>query len=267
MQAVEMGKTGNPMKANRSRETRTSVVILAAGLGTRMKSKKAKVLHEILGVPMIIYVVNAARKLSKNSPVLVIGNQAEKVRGVVLKSGYADFALQEEQLGTGHAVRCALPALPDRTEQVVILCGDVPLIRAETVLKLLDGHISGSRDVSLIAVETINPNGYGRVLSTENGELIGIVEEADATPEQQGIKLINTGIYCVKRKFLTEALHHITPDNAQREYYLTDIIAHGYAHRKKMGVWVAGDEEEFLGVNTLRDLTAVQSIMSKRVGI
>ena len=254
------------MKANGNKKNHISVIILAAGLGTRMKSNKAKVLHEILGVPMIIYVVDAARKISGNNPILVIGNQAEKVREVILKNGHADFVFQGQQLGTGHAVRCALPALPDQTEDVVILCGDVPLITTETVLKLLDGHISAARDVSLLAVEVGNPNGYGRVVIGENGELIGIVEETDATPAQQRIRLINTGIYCVKRAFLDDALLLITPENAQGEYYLTDIIALAYAQRKDMGVWVAEDEEEFIGVNTPRDLIKVQDIMRKRMG-
>jgi UDP-N-acetylglucosamine diphosphorylase/glucosamine-1-phosphate N-acetyltransferase len=231
-----------------------------------MKSNKAKVLHEMLGVPMIIYVVDVARKISDNHPILVIGNQAEKVREVVLKNGHAGFAFQEQQLGTGHAVRCALSGLPDQTEEVIILCGDVPLITAETILKLLDGHISAARDVSLLAVEVENPIGYGRVVIGESGKLIGIVEESDAAPAQHRIRLINTGIYCVKRAFLNDALLQITPNNAQGEYYLTDIIALGYAQRKNMGVWIAGNEEEFIGVNTPQDLMTVQNIVRKRIG-
>ena len=130
-------------------EGNPAVVILAAGLGKRMKSRKAKVLHEILGKPMVLYVVETARKVAGNDVILVIGNQAAKVRGIVSKNADIFFALQKEQLGTGHAVSCALPYIPDYTQEVVILCGDAPLLTSETVIQLFKDHVKAERDISL----------------------------------------------------------------------------------------------------------------------
>ena len=180
-----------------------SVIILAAGLGTRMKSDKAKVLHEIMGRPMVLYVVETAKKAVGASVVIVVGHQAEKVREVVSEKAQVSYALQEKQLGTGHAALCALPYLPDETEEVVILCGDVPLLTAETVRQLLSDHSLSGRDLTLLAVDVEKPTGYGRILFDENRNLLKIVEEADATVEQKKIQTINSGIYCVKKMFLT----------------------------------------------------------------
>jgi bifunctional UDP-N-acetylglucosamine pyrophosphorylase/glucosamine-1-phosphate N-acetyltransferase/UDP-N-acetylglucosamine pyrophosphorylase len=184
---------------------------------------------------------------------------------VVLASGNAKFALQEQQLGTGHAVRCALPHLPGSTEAVVILCGDVPLITANTIQDFLDDHKRAGRDVSLLAVEVENPKGYGRVILDEDRNLTGIVEESDATERQKRVRLINTGIYCVKKAFLADALQQIRADNSQEEYYLTDIIEIAYKEKKVVGVTIGPDAEEFVGVNTNQDLLTVQAIMRKRL--
>ena len=139
-----------------------AVIILAAGLGTRMKSNKAKVLHEILGKPMVMYVVEVAKKIAGDNVVLVVGNQAEKVRKVVSEQTNVLFALQEEQLGTGHAVLCAIPQIPSHVREVVILCGDVPLLTEKTLTGLFEDHVKAQRDISLLAVEIENPTGYGR---------------------------------------------------------------------------------------------------------
>jgi len=188
------------------KDSGVAVIILAAGLGTRMKSDKAKVLHEILGKAMVLYVVKTAKKVAGNNVILVIGNQAEKVREIVSEEYEAVFALQKEQLGTGHAVSCALPSLTGQIEHVLILCGDVPLIRANTLTRFTDDHLTAKRDISLLAVRIDDPAGYGRILTDENMNLTGIVEEADATEEQKKIKTINTGIYCVRKQFLTDVL-------------------------------------------------------------
>ena len=185
-------------------KNRVAVIILAAGMGTRMKSSKPKVLHEILGKPMVMYVVKTANKVAGSNVILVVGNQAEKVREALSKDDELIFALQEKQLGTGHAVLCALPYIPEYIEQVVILCGDVPLLSSDTVMRLLDDHIRKNRDVTLLAVEVDNPEGYGRVLFDKNMDVFGIVEEADASEKQKKIKIINTGIYSVKKKFLID---------------------------------------------------------------
>jgi len=242
-----------------------AIVILAAGLGKRMKSGKAKVLHEILGKPMIMYVVETANRIAGNNVVLVIGNQADKVREMVSESAEVIFALQKDQLGTGHAVSCALPYLPDNTQEVVVLCGDVPLLTFETVMRLIKDHVKAKRDISLLAVEIDNPKGYGRVLFDKNRNVSGIVEEADASAEQKRIKTINTGIYCIKKEFLFDSLQKVKSDNVQGEFYLTDIVKIGYREGKVVGVIIGGDCEETIGVNNRHDLETVENIMRNRL--
>lgn len=242
-----------------------AIVILAAGMGKRMKSDKAKALHEISGKPMIMYVVETAKKVAGNDVVLVIGHQAEKVRKIVSENANVIFALQKDQLGTGHAVSCALPYLPDHTKDVIILCGDVPLLTFETVMRLLKDHIIANRDISLLAVTIENPKGYGRVLFDEKMNVSGIVEEADASAEQKRIKTINTGIYCVKKEILFDSLKKIKSNNVQGEFYLTDIIELGYREGKVVGVLIGDDSEETVGVNTIYDLMTVENILRNRV--
>ena len=235
-----------------------AVVILAAGMGTRMKSDKAKVLHEIAGRPMIAYVVEAAQKIAGDDVVVVIGHQASAVRASLSVYPQLLFAHQDQQLGTAHAVSCALPHIPAHCEQVIILCGDVPLIQPETIAGLVKDHKDDNRDISLLAVELDNPCGYGRVLVNENNSIAAIIEEADASAEQKEIKLINTGVYCIDKAFLLEALPKIGSDNAQGELYLTDVIGIGYRENRKMGVRVSGDCQQILGVNTCQDLELVR---------
>ena len=246
---------------------KVAVIILAAGLGTRMKSNKAKVLHEIQGKPMILYVVEAAKKVAGDDIIVVIGNQARQVRGVIAETAQLLYAYQENQLGTAHAVLCALPYIPKHCEHVIILCGDVPLIQPETINRLFEDHLKTGRDVSLMAVELENPSGYGRVLLDGKGQINAIIEEADATVIQKKIKLINSGIYCIKKSFLSEALPKIRPNNAQGELYLTDIMAIGYQEKKKMGVRVETNFQQILGINTCQDLARVDAIMKSGLRI
>ncbi len=249
------------MRTKQSRRENVAVVILAAGLGTRMKSSKAKVLHEIGGKPMILFVVETAAKVAGPDVVLVVGHQADQVRDLVRRKFEAIFALQSEQRGTGHAVQCALSALPPHAEQVVILCGDVPLITTDTITSLIDDHIRLNRDVSMVAVKMAEPKGYGRVLQDKRGEVVGIVEEADATPSQRRITTVNSGIYCVKRDVLEQCLNPLKADNAQGELYLTDIVGIAGANGLRVGALVRDDESELLGVNTLDDLSKMESIL------
>ncbi len=242
----------------------TAVIILAAGQGTRMKSPKAKVLHEILGKPMVMYVVETAQKIAGQNVVLVIGSQAEKVRSVVSDNTDVIFAVQEEQLGTGHAVSCALPYLPDNTKEVIILCGDVPLITDGTLMRFFEDHVKAKRDISLLAVELDNPEGYGRILFDENRRLLGIAEEGDASAEQKRIKTINTGIYCVKKAFLLDSLKQVKSENVQGEFYLTDIVEIGYRKGRVAGVMVGDNWEETVGVNTPQDLVQAESFLRNR---
>lgn len=248
-------------------ENNVAVIILAAGMGTRMKSTKAKVLHEILGKPMILYVVETAKKIAGNEVILVIGNQADKVRRIVSEKAKVRYAYQDKQLGTGHAVSCALPCIPDHCEEVVILCGDVPNLTADTVIQLVDDHVKMKRDISLLAAEKDNPKGYGRVLYDDKDHVSKIVEEADANKEQKKIKMINTGIYCIKKNFLVDTVGKIKSNNAQGEFYLTDIIEMGNKGGKFVGALVGNDDEEFFGINSKEDLKEAEKIMKSRMSI
>ncbi len=238
-----------------------AVIILAAGMGTRMKSTKAKVLHEILGKPMILYVVQTATKVAGNDVILVIGNQADEVRRIVSEKAKVKYAYQAKQLGTGHAVSCALSLIPDYCEEVVILCGDVPLLTADTVIKLVNDHVKTKCDVSLLTVEKDNPTGYGRILYDNKDHVSKIVEEVDANKEQKQIKMINTGIYCVRKNFLVDAVGKIKSNNAQGEFYLTDIIEMGNIEKKLVGAVVGNDDKEFFGINNRKQLKEAEKIM------
>ena len=246
-------------------EGKPAIVILAAGMGKRMKSRKAKVLHKILGKSMIMYVVETARKVAGNDVILVIGNQAEKVRAIVSENEEVIYALQKEQLGTGHAVLCALPYIPDYAQEVVILCGDVPLITSDTIMRFIEDHVEAKRDLSLLAVEMENPEGYGRILLDENRQVYGIIEEADASDEQKEIKIVNTGIYCIKKELLSDLLQKIKSDNVQGEFYLTDIVKIGYNEEMVVGAMVCSDCEEVVGINSSQDLMTAESIMLSRI--
>ena len=248
----------------KDKSDKIAVIILAAGKGTRMKSGKAKVIHEILGVPMLLYVIEAARNVAGNNVIVVIGHHSEKVRKIVSEDHELIFALQERQRGTGDAVLSALPHIPDPVEQVVILCGDVPLLTAGTIMCLVEDHVQAGRDLSLLAVDVENPQGYGRVKFDENRIVSKIIEEADATEKQKEIKTINSGVYCINKDFLINGLSRLKPDNVQEELYLTDIVEVGYADNKIVGVMICEDAREVVGVNTRQDLALVEAIMQER---
>lgn len=244
--------------SNNKHTDNVAAIILAAGLGTRMKSDLAKVLHPILGRPMIRYVLETAHAVAPENVVVVVGHQADEVERVCSQTPGVGFALQKKQLGTGHAVQSAMPLLAERVEEVIILCGDVPMLKAGTVKQLLHDHMENKRALSLLAVEVDQPRGYGRVIMDDRRNLTKIVEEADATADEKTVRLINSGIYCVNRLFLNASLARITPDNAQGEFYLTDIIGIGYEDGKKIGVLVGEDAMEVSGVNSIADLKFVE---------
>jgi UDP-N-acetylglucosamine diphosphorylase/glucosamine-1-phosphate N-acetyltransferase len=241
-----------------------AVVILAAGLGKRMKSDRAKVLHEVLGQPMILHVMAIAREIAGPRVVVVVGHQAEEARRAVLQRYEAVFAYQGTQLGTGHAVKCALPYLPRDTRDVVILYGDVPLLKPSTVDRLIEGHRATGCDISILAIRLQDPSGYGRIVCDPSGDVCGVVEEADADSRQKRVRRINTAIYCVDADFLTQALGELKAENAQGEFYLTDIVGIAYRSGRRIGVTEHGDAEEVQGVNTRIELAAAESAMVSR---
>ncbi len=231
-----------------------ATIILAAGKGTRMKSDLVKVLHPLLGLPMLSYPVDLSLNgIGAEKTIVVAGFQADRIR-----EGFKDsrilFALQEKQLGTGHAVLQALPLLGGFTGTVLILCGDVPLVKRETLRSFVDTFQKGQAVLSVMTVDVENPSGYGRILHGPEGWLEKIVEEKDARKEEKTIREINTGLYCVKAPFLAEGLGEIGRENAQGEYYLTDLVE--IANRKglKCSAYPVADPVEVLGINSRVDL-------------
>ena len=240
-----------------------TAVILAAGKGTRMKSKLPKVLHKVGGHPMLEHVMDAAEAAGCRDNVVVIGHGAELVRELV--GSRARIALQAEQLGTGHAVLQAADTLKDFTGTVMILCGDTPLLEAEELQKFYAEHVKSGAAATVMSAMMEDPFGYGRILRDANGDVAGIVEQKDASEEQKQIKEINTGNYCVEAPLLFEVLRTLGNNNAQGEYYLTDVLAKLRAMGKKVGGVVTADSEMIMGVNSRRQLAEAESVMRRRI--
>lgn len=242
--------------------TELAVVVMAAGQGKRMKSATPKVLHQVGGRPMLDYVLRAAETLGASRMVVVVGHGGEAVADWVGRR--AAIVSQEPPRGTGDAVRCALAQVPESTGTVIILSGDTPLVRGETVRGLFEAHRRSGAAVTLAAIELDEPAGYGRVVGGEDGRVVGVVEERDATPDQRAIRLVNGGVYAMDATFLRAALDAIKPDNAQGEYYLPDVIAVAVA--RGLGVRaVTVDPEDVLGANTRAELARLEGVMRERI--
>ena len=238
----------------------THVVILAAGQGTRMKSALPKVLHPIVGRPMVERVVDTAKAIDPASITVIVGHSAEDVQACLKDRTDIQFALQMPQLGTAHALQQAEPLLAERTGTVVLLSGDVPLLRSQTLQQLLDVHHSAQAAVTVMTAMVDRPYGYGRIVRT-GGRLARIVEERDATPTERQIKEINAGIYAFDLAPLFDALRGIASQNAQGEYYLTDLIA--IYHRRKLTIetMVAPNPVEIRGINSRTELAEVSRLV------
>jgi bifunctional UDP-N-acetylglucosamine pyrophosphorylase/glucosamine-1-phosphate N-acetyltransferase len=241
-----------------------AVLILAAGKGTRMKSDLVKVLHPVAGTPMLSYSLDLSRNLKPSRLVVVVGFQADLVQER-FKAEDITFALQKEQLGTGHAVLSAGPALQGFRGIVLILSGDVPLLAEGTVKNFLQSHQKRQATLSVITVELENPRGYGRVFRNADGSLLRITEDKDLKPGEERVREINTGIYCVDADFLFSALSHVTPQNAQKEYYLTDIVGQASAEKKKVFPFLVKDPLEVMGINTRVELAKANQAMKKKI--
>lgn len=239
-----------------------TVVILAAGLGTRMKSSLPKALHSLAGRPMIHHVLRAAATIDPERMVLVLGHQAERVQGAVGPYG-PEIVLQREQLGTGHAVQQAREKIARAAGPVLVLCADTPLLSGGTLRSLLDLHQKTKAAVTLISARVGDPFGYGRVVRGKSG-VMKIVEEKDATAAQKKIQEINSGIYCFDQDFLVRSLDGLTRNNAQGEYYLTDLVALARKKKRKVSGFVCSTPEEVLGVNSRKDLHIAERILRER---
>ncbi|MGF1642863.1 MAG: bifunctional UDP-N-acetylglucosamine diphosphorylase/glucosamine-1-phosphate N-acetyltransferase GlmU [Thiotrichales bacterium] len=228
------------------------IVILAAGQGTRMRSERPKVLHELAGAPLLEHVINTCRALAPEQICIVVGHGSDLVRDAI--RGDYDWVLQSQQLGTGHALQQAMPHL--NTERILVVYGDVPLLRADTLRPLLETLKPG--DLALLTVDLTDPRGYGRIVRDPTGRVRGIVEEKDASPEIKEITEGNTGVMCAHRADFARWLSRLDNNNAQGEYYLTDCVAHCVADDGQILAIKAASELEVSGVNTKKHLEALE---------
>jgi bifunctional UDP-N-acetylglucosamine pyrophosphorylase/glucosamine-1-phosphate N-acetyltransferase len=238
-------------------------VVLAAGLGTRMRSRRAKVLHELAGCPLVRYPLATLAVLDPDRVALVVGHQADAVRAAVADAGLRDLrvVVQEEQQGTGHAVACAGEAFADFAGDVLILYGDVPHVRPESLRRLLGTHRVHGADLTLATIFFQDPTGYGRILRDSEGQVIGIVEERDASDAERAIREINPGLYAVRSEVLFPLLRELRPGNAQGELYLTDLVAHAARAGLRVRTVQVERSEEVAGVNTRAELAAMEATM------
>ncbi|MET4562260.1 bifunctional UDP-N-acetylglucosamine diphosphorylase/glucosamine-1-phosphate N-acetyltransferase GlmU [Lysinibacillus parviboronicapiens] len=238
-------------------------VILAAGQGTRMKSKLYKVLHPVCGKPMVQHVVDHIQTVGVNRIVTVVGHGAEKVQQQL--GDKSEYVLQAEQLGTAHAVQQAEAILGNEEGTTLVVCGDTPLIRPETMKALFEHHQAKNAKATILTAVAENPTGYGRILRGDNGQVEQIVEQKDATTEQQLVKEINTGTYCFDNKMLFETLKLVKNDNVQGEYYLPDVIELLQKQGNIVEAFVTEDFEETLGVNDRVALSQAETLMRARI--
>jgi bifunctional UDP-N-acetylglucosamine pyrophosphorylase/glucosamine-1-phosphate N-acetyltransferase len=243
-----------------------AAITLAAGLGTRMRSARAKVLHELAGQPIILHSLRPLIAARANPVIVVVGHQAEQVEAAVRAAfdgtGGIRFARQSVQRGTGHAAMCAMELLPRSFDgQVLITYGDMPRLQSRTIASFIGAHAESGAPLSFISVELDDAGAYGRVVRDGDGNVTAIVEAKDATPSQREIREINTGVYAASSAFLRSALGAIGSDNAQGEYYLTDLVAIARRRGLMVNAFLAQDFSEFAGINSREELAAVNADM------
>ena len=254
----------------------TDVMILAAGLGTRMKSRRAKVLHELAGMPLIAHVVRAACEVSPETILIVVGHQSEEVEravreqsaqlGGIIPAGLPEFQFvnQTEQKGTGHAVMAARGQLKGRSGSLVIVPGDAPLIEGATLKHLVETHRTAGNDATMLTVVMDDPTGYGRIIRDADGSLLRCVEQRDGSADELAVREVGVSIYCFEKASLLEGLDSLTTDNAQREYYLTDVPRIMQQQGKTVGLLCHSNAEEVLGVNTRIELADLERKLRER---
>ncbi|HVB86217.1 MAG TPA: bifunctional UDP-N-acetylglucosamine diphosphorylase/glucosamine-1-phosphate N-acetyltransferase GlmU [Candidatus Dormibacteraeota bacterium] len=241
----------------------TSIIILAAGKGTRMRSSLAKVLHQAGGRPLIEHVIRAAQPLKPAQLLAIVGHQAEQVAALVDKLG-AQTILQQPQRGTGHAMQVARRAIRKSAKLAVVVPGDAPLLRTETLAELIDTHRRGEAVATILTAEIADPAGYGRIVRDSEGRVQAIVEDSKLAPEQRAINEVNSSIYCFTLAKLWPCLAALRPNNAHRELYLTDAIAMLRERNERVLAYIAPDANEVLGCNTRAHLADIDRIFRAR---
>jgi UDP-N-acetylglucosamine pyrophosphorylase len=241
-----------------------TVVIMAAGQGKRMLNPDMpKVMYEVNGKPLVDHVVDLSLQIGSPSAVVIVGFRREIVMQH-LKDKYdsrVTFAIQAEQLGTGHAVMQTEEILKDFDGDVLVLSGDVPLLTEKTMQNLLDSHYATNAAMTVLTAEVDDPTGYGRIIRTREGAVDRIVEHRDASPAEREVKEINSGIYVFKRKELFDALRHVTPENSQHEYYLTDVFGYFVHHGMRVSAVLAEHFDEIRGINTVEQLKEAENAL------
>ncbi|UCE48981.1 MAG: NTP transferase domain-containing protein [Phycisphaerales bacterium] len=243
----------------------TVAIILAAGGSTRMNTKLAKVLHEVCGRPMLAYVLQACRKVGIKKMYVVVGFSAQQVKSQFADADDIVWVQQEQQLGTAHAVMCCREHLKDFAGQTLVLCGDGPLIRSATLRTLMEKHEAGQSAATLATAVLEDPTGYGRIVRDAYGNIQGIVEHLDCTPEQLEIRETNPSNYLFNNQLLFEAIDNIKPDNVKNEYYLTDAISGLISTGHKVEAITAMQPDEAVSINSRAQLSAASKIMQQRI--
>jgi len=243
----------------------TAALVLAAGMGKRMKSDLAKVLHPMAGTPLLGHVLQALDRLGVGRVLVVIGHQRERVRQTFAEAE-VEWIVQAEQRGTGHAVLMAGPALEAFEGTLLVVCGDTPLLRASTLHALLEGHRAMNPAVTVLSMRLPDPTGYGRIVRGTGDSIDQIVEHKDATVQQRAIDEVNSGIYAFDYPALVTVLSELTSHNAQGEYYLTDTVALLTRAGRKTAVVCAPDYRELLGINTVEELAEAERIHAELRG-
>ncbi|PIQ96895.1 MAG: nucleotidyl transferase [Nitrospinae bacterium CG11_big_fil_rev_8_21_14_0_20_56_8] len=247
------------------RDISLAVVILAAGKGTRLKSPLAKVLQPLGGRPLLHFILETLRGVAHDRLIVVIGHQAGEVRAVC-EGWYPDieFVEQREQLGTGHAARQAEPLLSDFAGDVLVLCGDMPFLTAETLNRLVRLRRATGAACGLLTLKCPDPKDFGRIIRDAGGKVKGIVEDRDATAEEKKVDEFNAGVYCFDNALFYKALSSIDNNNAQKEFYLTDTISYLVDHHFRVEALQISDADEIFGINSLDDLHRAETILGRK---
>ena len=240
-------------------------IILAAGVSSRMNTELPKVLHEVCGRPMLAYVLDACREVGVQKAYVVVGYGAEQVQEQFADDSDIVWVRQDQQLGTAHAVMCCRQYLADFGGQTLVLCGDGPLIRSQTLKILIEKHRAENATVTLATAMLDDPSGYGRIVRDLYGNIQGIVEDSDCTREQLAVKEVNPSYYLFNNKVLLETVEQVRPDNVKSEYYLTDALALIIASGRKVVAVTAVRPEEAMGVNSRAQLSTASKIMQRRI--